>query len=131
MQEIGIESSILADILSGRKTIEGRLGKPKYIKMRVGDILSIREDVWEDGKIKRSIPDSARVVITQLLYFEAFEAMLNSLDFNRALPGATSVHDALKTYRQFYSFADEEEYGVVAITFKLTRAKDEVSTSKV
>lgn len=119
MQEIGIESSIFKDIVLGGKSIEGLLGKPKYLKIRVGDILSIREDIYEGGTIKRSIPDSARVIITQLLYFESFDEMLSSLDFRKALPQASSVREALATYRQFYSIADEAEYGVVAITFKL------------
>lgn len=120
MQEIGIEKSLVTDILAGRKTIEGRLGKPKYIKMRVGDVLAIREDMYENGKIKTSSPDKVRVAITQLLYFETFEEMLNSLDFHRAIPDASSVRDALQTYHQYYQSSAEEEYGVVAITFKLT-----------
>jgi ASC-1-like (ASCH) protein len=86
--------------------------------MRVGDLLTVREDVYEDGEIKKSIPDTIRVVITQLLYFESFEEMLSSLDFRQAIPNASSVRDALRIYRQYYPVADEEEYGVVAITFK-------------
>jgi len=119
MQEIGIESLLVADILAGRKTIEGRLGKLKYIKMRVGDVLAIREDIYKDGEIEKFTPDKVRVVITQLLYFETFEEMLNSLDFRRAIPNASSVRDALATYRQYYTTPDEKAYGVVAITFKL------------
>jgi ASC-1-like (ASCH) protein len=120
MQEIGIESSLVAEILDGNKTIEGRLGKPKYIKMRVGDVLAIREDIYKAGEIVKSIPDQVHVVITQLLYFQSFEEMLSSLDFHRAIPGALNARDALQTYRQYYSATDEEEYGVVAITFKLS-----------
>lgn len=119
MQEIGIESSILADLLNGDKTLEGRLGKPKYIKLRLGNNLSVREDIWKDGKIVKSIPDRAKIQITQLLYFESFDEMLHSLDFHKALPQATSIRDALDTYHRFYSKEDEAEYGVVAITFKL------------
>lgn len=119
MQEIGIESSLAADIIGGSKTIEGRLGKPKYIKMRIGNELSIREDIYDGNEVKQSNSDVARVIITQLLYFESFEEMLNSIDFRRAIPSATSVLDALKTYRRYYSAAEEAEYGVVAITFKL------------
>ncbi len=64
MQGIGIESSIFKDIVRGGKTIEERLGKPKYLKIRVGDILSIREDIFEGDTIKKSIPDSARIINT-------------------------------------------------------------------
>lgn len=119
MQEIGIQSSIFKDLIQGRKTIEGRLGKPKYIKLRVRDEFSIREDIYEGNTIKRSIPGSAHVIITQLLYFESLAEMLRAVDFHKALPQAASVEEALAIYRQFYSDVDEEEYGVVAITFKV------------
>lgn len=119
MQEIGIDSALVADILAGEETLIGRLGKPKIIKLRVGNTLSIREDVWKAGEIVRSVPDRARVVITQLLYFESFEEMFSALDFHKALPRAETVREAINTYRRFYSVADETEHGVVAITFKL------------
>lgn len=117
MQEIGIESLLLQDILSGKKTIELRLGKPKYIKLRVGDTLSLREDVWDDGNIIESTPDQAEIVIKQLLYFEHFDEALSSIDFQVAIPAAKSKAEALAVYRKFYSPEDEEEYGVIAITF--------------
>lgn len=119
MEEIGVESSILADILNGKKTIEGRLGKPRFIKLRVGDIVAIREDIWENNQIVKSIHDRARVGITQLLYFESLEEMLHAIDYTRALPNATSANDALRIYRQFFTIEDEKEYGVIAITFRL------------
>ncbi len=120
MQEIGIESSLLGDILAGKKTIELRLGKPKFIKLRVGDTLSLREDVWADGHCIESTPDQATVVITQLLYFEHFDEALSFIDFQAAIPSAESKAGALAVYRKFYSPEDEEEYGVVAITFTLS-----------
>ncbi len=120
MQEIGIESSLLSEIVAGRKTIELRLGKPKFIKLRVGDELSLREDIWQNEAIVDSTPDQATVVITQLLYFEHFDEALSFIDFRAAIPSADSKAEALAIYRKFYSPEDEEEYGVVAITFALS-----------
>lgn len=119
MQEIGITSDLLADILTGRKTIEVRLGKPKFIKLRVGDKLSLREDIWEHGQLIESQPDQAVIRITQLLYFESFAELFSAVYFKSALPSADSVEDAIDRYYQYYSPADEEEYGVVAITFEV------------
>ena len=119
MQEIGIESSLFQDILAGKKTVEIRLGKSKYIKMCVGDTLSIREDVWQGDRIVSSMPDQARIIITQLLYFEYLEEALDSIGFQAAIPSATSKKEALARYRTFYTAKDEEEYGVIAITFSL------------
>jgi len=119
MQEIGIESSLLRQVLSGDKTIEARLGKPKFLKIRVGDTLSLREDVWIDGNIADQIHDRATVQVTQLLYFESFEEMFSAVSYKAAVPTAESRLDALDIYRQLYSKEDEYEYGVVALTFKL------------
>jgi len=119
MQEIGVETTILAQILSGEKTIEARLGKPKFLKIRTGDILSLREDVWENDSIVREVHNRASIKVTQLLYFESFDELFSAIDYKATLPTAESKVDALNIYRQFYSPEDEYEYGVIAITFKL------------
>lgn len=119
MHEIGVESSVLDDILIGKKTIEGRLGKPKFLQLRVGNQLSLREDVWENGKITSSVPGRAVIQITQLLYFESFKEMLDTLDYTDIIPSAKSASEALEVYGQFYSSEEESEFGVVAIEFEL------------
>jgi ASC-1-like (ASCH) protein len=119
MQEIGIESNLLSDILSGSKTIELRLGKPKFLKIRIGDVLSIREDVWKDGEKVQSIAERAKIEVTKLLYFESFEETFQAIDFQAAVPGTQSKAEALQLYRQFYSKEEEYEFGVVAIFFKV------------
>ena len=115
MQEIGIETSLVPSVVNGELTIIGRLGKPRFLKMAVGDVLNIREDLWKDGKIVASYPDAAQVKITQVLYFETFKEMLEAVDFTQAVPSAKSLDEAVERYRQFYSSEDEEEYGVVAL----------------
>jgi len=82
-------------------------------------VLSLREDVWENGQIVRSIPDRAKVRITQILYFETLEEMLSSIDFTKAIPDAASPEEALAAYRKFYTENDEAEFGVMAISFDL------------
>lgn len=119
MQEIGIESSVLNDIIEGKKTFEARLGKPKFLKVREGDRLSLREDVWADGRIVDSIPNKAVIVITQVLYFENFVEMLEAINYEQVIPSAKNAQEASDAYGLFYSKEDETEYGVVAFEFKL------------
>ena len=57
MQESGIETSVLTDIIGGRKTIEGRLAMPKFLKLSEDDRLRVREDPWKDDQITQSFPD--------------------------------------------------------------------------
>lgn len=117
MHELGIESSLLKYIETGKKTIEASLGKPLVLKVRVGDNINLREDVWENGRITDSIPNKTVVTVTQLLYFESFEEVFSMVDYRKVVPMAESRREALSLYRNFYSKEDEEEYGVVAITF--------------
>jgi ASC-1-like (ASCH) protein len=119
MQEIGIESSVLENIRHGRKTIEGRLGKPKFLKLDVGDILHLREDIWDEGVIIASRLSNLKIRITQILYFETFAEMMDSLDHEAAIPDAKTPEEAAAAYRKYYSAEDEQEYGVVAILFEL------------
>lgn len=119
MHEIGTESSILEDIRNGRKTIEARLGKPKYLTIGAGDVVHLREDVWKDGAVAQSRPSDLSVKITQVLYFESFSEMLDALNYKAVMPAALNVEDAIGIYRQFYTAEDEEEFGVVAMLFEL------------
>ena len=119
MQEIGIESSVLNEIIEGRKTIEGRLGKPKFLRLHEGERLSLREDIWKDGEITQSFPGMAKIEIIQVLYFESFAEMFESIDCKQVIPTAKNVREALEVYRRFYATEDETEYGVVAFEFTL------------
>jgi len=120
MQEIGIESKLVEDIRNHKKNIEVRLGKPRFLKIKEGDILSIREDLYLDGKIIDSFNDSIRIKVTQILYFETFSEMLDSIDYKATVPSAKSKKQALDKYREFYSAEDEAEYGVIAMFFEIT-----------
>jgi ASC-1-like (ASCH) protein len=118
MQELGIESSLVEDIRQHKKCVEARLGKPRFLRMREGDILSIREDLYLNGEVIDSFKDSLQVKITQVLHFETFSEMLDAIDYQAAVPSAKSKKQALDKYREFYSTEDEIEYGVVAMFFE-------------
>ncbi len=119
MEEFGIDSELVEDIRNHRKYIEARLGKPRFLKIKEGDEVSIREDLYLDGNIIDSFHDSLRVKITQVLYFETFDEMIDSIDYTGAIPSAKNAAQARNKYREFYSGDEESEYGVVAMFFKL------------
>lgn len=121
MHEIGIESSLAEAIRTGEKTIEGRLGKPRFLGIKEGDILSIREDIWKDGEAIGFLDDALRLKVTQVLYFESFKEMLEAVNYRDAVPTAESIDEAVSKYADFYSTKDEEEYGVVALFFKVVQ----------
>jgi ASC-1-like (ASCH) protein len=119
MHELGIESSLVEYIRIGEKTVEGRLGKPRFLNVKEGDTISIREDIWKDGKIIGSHDDALSVNVTQVLYFESFKEMLEAVNYEAAVPTAKNLEEAVSKYAEFYTEKDEEEYGVVALFFEV------------
>ncbi|MBC7459163.1 hypothetical protein H7200_00395 [Candidatus Saccharibacteria bacterium] len=121
MEEIGIESTLVESIKKGDKYIEVCLGKSRFLKIQEGDTLSVREDLWLNGGIIDSFPDSLRITITQILYFESFQEMLQTVDHRGVVPAAKSIDDAVKLCKSFYTDEDEREYGVVALYFDVSQ----------
>lgn len=119
MHEIGVETSQFEAIKNGDKTIEGRLGEPRILKIQPEDTLTIHEDIIVDGKVIGSHDEKIQTTVTQVLYFESFEEMLETVDYTVLAPEAESIDDALAAYTFLYSEKDEEEYGAVAIYIKV------------
>jgi ASC-1-like (ASCH) protein len=119
MEEIGIESTYVELIKNGAITTIARLGKPQVLRVKEDDTVSIREDFWYEGTVLESLSHAAEIKITQILYFESLTEMFTTTDFESAVPTATSVDEAVTKYREFYSAADETEYGIVALSFEI------------
>lgn len=117
MHEIGIETQDTEAIRIGKKTIEVRLGKPDDLNIKEGDIINVREDIYKNGKKIGSHDDSLSLIVTQILYFESFNELFQSVDFEQVNPFVNSTDQAIERCYRFYSKDDEEKYGVVAIFF--------------
>lgn len=122
MQEFDIESGLVEEIRAGNKFIEARLGQPKFIKIKEGDVVSVRENLWLRNQIIDSFSDAIRIKITQIIYFETFQEMLQAVDHQGAIPTAKTIEDALEVYTNLYSQEDETEFGVIAFYFDLVPA---------
>lgn len=119
MIEIGINSEILKQILDGRKTVEGRLAKGKFTALQIGDIISLREDIYKDGSIVESRSGVSKIEVNGIMKFASFRDMLNYYGYQSVIPDAESVEDAIREYGKYYSLADEKAYGVLGISFRL------------
>jgi len=131
MIQIGIQSEVLQQIIDGRKTIEGRLGKEKFLRIKIGDELSIREDIYENGKIVGEVEDRLHLKIDGITKFHSFEQMLREAGYEKAIPTAKSLSDAVAAYRTYYSEDDENEYGVIGLEFHVIDKKYSRSASFV
>lgn len=122
MLEIGIESSILDDIKTNQKTIEARLKKGKFLDLKVGTKLSLREDIWKNNEIISSKPTKIEIEITRVDYFDSFKDILSAINYKKIIPKANSMSEAVEAYSLFYTEADEKHFGVIAFTFKVLKS---------
>lgn len=83
--------------MAGTKTFEGRLAKPRFVSLRVGDEVSVREDRYENNEIISSRAQAAIIVITSTRRFDSFRAMLEALCFENFRPDDESIEQALET----------------------------------
>lgn len=120
--EAGRESSILQDILAGTKTIECRLNKGKFTEYQPGDHVWLREDIHKDGEIIESKPKRALVEVVKTETYPTFEAMFETIGYDKAIPRAASIQEALNTCYKFYTPEQENEFGVIAVYFKLLQS---------
>lgn len=117
--ESGRESQLLGDIITGRKTIEGRLNKSKFSKYKVGDIVWLRRDYRdESGVLRDGEPYAAKVEITAIRRYRSFLEMTTNEGYKTVIPSATSAKEAADEYDAFYSTRDQMLYGVLAIQIK-------------
>lgn len=115
----GRESSLLDDIIAGRKTIEGRLNKGKFANYSVGDIVFLRRDIrGSDGMLRDGEPDAAQVEIIAIRSYENFFDMVTEEGFTKVIPGAKTAQEAADEYNKYYSAAEQAQYGVLAIEIR-------------
>lgn len=118
MNEIGIESTMVEAIKNGKKTMEVRLAKPRFLLIQEGDVLSVREDFYYEGDVLDSLSNALAIKVTQILYFESFKELFEAINFMAVLPDAKTVEEATATYRRFYTLEDELAFGVAVFSIE-------------
>jgi len=118
--ESGRESTLLDDIIAGRKTIEGRLNRGKFSEYKVGDTIELRRDTRDaQGVLQDGQPNAARVQIVAVRAYPDFLTMTQNEDYKRVIPSALSAEDAANEYSNYYTIEDQSRYGVLAIEVQL------------
>ena len=100
-------------IAGGKKTLEIRLNDEKRRQIQVGDVLVLTRSSRSLDKIK------ARVVA--LYPFESFATLFSSALFEKTGCSGMSVGEAVQEMYQYYTKAQEQEFGVLAIEINLIR----------
>lgn len=119
--ESGRESSLLQKIKDKSKTIECRLNRDKFTKYQAGDRVWLREDTYLSGEIVNSRPKQLLIEIEKIENYPTFQDMFEAIDYSKAIPTAKSTNEAVAARRQFYSSAEEQDCGVLAIYFHVIK----------
>ena len=97
--ESGRESSLLDDIIAGRKTIEGRLNRGKFAEYKIDDQIWLRRDHRdENGILHDGEPHVTLVKITDIIHYKSFLDMANTEDFKTITPSAQSAQETANEY---------------------------------
>jgi len=91
------------------KVVEGRLIKPPFTEMKVGDYITFFNNDFNHRE--------TTVKIVAMKEYPDFKTMLENETVERCLPGFPSVHDGLSVYYKYFTNEQEREHGVVALTF--------------
>jgi ASC-1-like (ASCH) protein len=115
----GRESGLLDAIITGEKTIEGRLNKGKFADYAIGDRVLLRRD-WRDadGILQDGEPAQARVEIVAIRHYKTFLEMVTSEGYKKVIPDAPDARTAADEYGKYYSSEDQVRYGVLAIEIR-------------
>jgi ASC-1-like (ASCH) protein len=102
--DIDIQEPYFSLILNGKKTIEVRLNRDKFLDVEIGDVFNI------NYKIKFQVIDKKT--------YSSFKAVLLEEGVKNIIPDKETVEDALGVYNRFYSEDDERKYGIVGFKIR-------------
>lgn len=94
-------------IREGVKPVEGRKKTHSYTKIKAGDQIK-----FSNGK------DSFVADVTEIREYDSIEKYLDDVTIEKALPGITSVEDALAIYYQWSTEEKIRQYGFLGIFVK-------------
>ncbi|MGI5826089.1 MAG: ASCH domain-containing protein [Patescibacteria group bacterium] len=101
---LDVQEPYLGYIKSGKKVVEGRLGKQKYLDLQKGDIIKI---------------NNLEIEVLGVTKYSGFKEMLIMEGVKNVVPDAKDLEEAVNVYYKFYTKQDESQYGVAAISIKV------------
>ena len=113
VHEMKLRSVYFDMIKAGTKIYEGRLNDEKRQLIDVGDVITFKREP--------ELSESFNAVVKDLVYFDSFEEMANTLPLPKVGFETETPDEVVAVYHQFYSTEDEAKYGVVAIKVEVLK----------
>ena len=111
--EITIKEPYYSLILSGEKTIEGRLNRGQFERIQTGQIIR-----WVNQSRSVATKVQSKRIYSSFLEMLVAEGLRNVLP-NITLSNLQGLTEGKNVYRKFYSKDKESQFGVVAIQIKV------------
>eukprot|EP00973_Karenia_brevis_P076808 10667462-Karenia_brevis.AAC.1 len=109
--KLAMQYQYAKDVDEGRKDVEGRIWRGDTRKIQEGDVL---------------LMNFARARVAAIHHFKGFRDMLQEMGYQRALPDATSLTQAVRTYHKFRNYKElAAKYGVVALELEAVHEEPE------
>ncbi len=107
VHEMKLKGEFFNLIKSGVKTYEIRLNDEKRKLIKIGDIIIFKKEP--------DLEESFETKVKNLIYFNSFKDMANSLPLKNVGFENKSINYVVDIYHQFYSIENETKFGVLAI----------------
>lgn len=91
-------------IRKGIKPVEGRKNTPKHQKIQAGDFIN-----FSNGK------ESFLAVVLEIRTYASLEDYLKDATLQKALPGVSSIEEAIEIYHQWSSPEEIQQHGFLGI----------------
>lgn len=104
--ELDVQEPYLTFIKLGKKRVEVRLGKDKYLNLKPGDLIKIND---------------VKVEVVSVCKYSSFKDMLITEGIKNVIPNSKDLNSAIKVCYKFYSKEDEKTFGVTGITIKVKK----------
>ena len=104
--KINMQEPYKTFVLKGIKTVEGRLNKGKFARIKVGDVLEIKTEDIKFYVIEKNV-------------YSSFREMLEVEGIENVIPDKDNIDDAVNVYYKFYTKAQEKKFKVVAIKLQM------------
>lgn len=109
MRSMRVKPRYLNLIMSGKKTLEVRIGYDTINRIQKGERINLENHL-----------DSRAVQVRDIRRYKTFEEMLAVEPYDRIAPGSKSAQDVLSLLRQIYG-PEKEKLGVVVLELSLTK----------
>lgn len=105
---INVQEPYHSFILSGKKTVEGRLNKGIFASINIGDIIEME-------------PEKIQFTVVEKNVYSDFKSMIEKEGIGNVIPDKQTIEEAVSVYYKFYTEEQEKEFGVVAIKISMIK----------